>query len=367
MAIPYNRVVTATSSLSVRRTLRLNSRCLLHTTSATQATPVPHPTVPGPPPDAPQAAVTYAADRVARKRQHVEALRQSQEAKANPAKPTSVLQKRFWKNVSVKETTEGLQIHLDTRPVRNSKRQVITLPPSKRALASAIALEWDQLVNAQQALKQHYVPLTSLTSRATDLETADADEGLGNKIRENIINTLMRYLATDTLLCWAPAQNRYSPDRPGVKSLRERQKDIAEPIIAFLTAHIFPGLEIVPILGEDSIVPIAQPEITRQVIRGWMSRLPANELAALERGTLATKSVLVAARLLVEWSTEFAHLRTSQQAPDVAAERFGIEAAAEAASLEVLHQTAQWGEVEDTHDVDKEDLKRQLGSVVLIV
>jgi ATP synthase F1 complex assembly factor 2 len=41
--------------------------------------------------------------------------------------------------------------------------------------------------------------------------------------------------------------------------------------------------------------------------------------------------------------------------------------AAQAASLEVLHQTEQWGEVEDTHDVEKEDLRRQLGSVILLV
>jgi ATP synthase F1 complex assembly factor 2 len=35
--------------------------------------------------------------------------------------------------------------------------------------------------------------------------------------------------------------------------------------------------------------------------------------------------------------------------------------------LEVLHQTEQWGEVEDTHDVDNADIRRQLGTVVLLV
>lgn len=378
MEVRFTRLVKATSSLSVRRPIYPYPGCAcnskyLHTTSAKEATPLPHPTVPGPPPQAPQAAVTFPQDRVARKRQQAEALKQSQEAKVNPAKPTSALQKRFWKNVSVHEAAEGLQIYLDKRPVRNAKRQTITLPKSKRALANAIALEWDQLVSAQQALKQHYVPLTSLISRAQDLQTADAHEGPDNKIRQNIVNTLMRYLGTDTLLCWAPTQNRYSPDQPGTKPLRQRQKDIAEPIIAFLTTHIFPGIEIVPILGEDSILPISQPEITVQVIRGWLSGLPAFDLAALERGTLATKSLLVAARLLVEWSTEFEHLRDLQQASsddgtvEIEVDRFDIEKAAEAASLEVLHQTEQWGEVEDTHDVEKEDLRRQLGSAVLLV
>jgi ATP synthase F1 complex assembly factor 2 len=55
------------------------------------------------------------------------------------------------------------------------------------------------------------------------------------------------------------------------------------------------------------------------------------------------------------------------QEPAGDAGRFGIEEAAEASSLEVRWQTGQWGEVEDTHDVEKEDLRRQLGSAILLV
>lgn len=92
--------------------------------------------------------------------------------------------------------------------------------------------------------------------------------------------------------------------------------------------------------------------------------MPAFELAGLERGILATKSLLVAVRLLAEWSKEF---QGASVAKNAGQERFGIEAATEAASLEVLHQTEQWGEVEDTHDVDNADIRRQLGSVILLV
>jgi ATP synthase F1 complex assembly factor 2 len=49
------------------------------------------------------------------------------------------------------------------------------------------------------------------------------------------------------------------------------------------------------------------------------------------------------------------------------APRFGIKEATEASSLEVTWQTKQWGEVEDTHDVQKEDLRRQLGSAIILV
>ncbi|KAK1086035.1 ATP synthase mitochondrial F1 complex assembly factor 2 [Friedmanniomyces endolithicus] len=358
MDMYISRAVTAASLLSVRRST-VALRCL-HTSSTRDATPVPLPTFAGPPPSAPQSSVTFAQDRLARKRQQADLLEKGQQLKANAAKPTTALQKRFWRNVSVKDTEEGLQIQLDSRPVRTATRQALLIPHHKRALATSIAVEWDQLVSSQQALKHHYIPLTSLTSRATDID--DADKRNNSAIREHVVRMALRYLSTDTLLCWAPMKDLYDADRgDDRKPLRHRQREAAEPIIAFLNTHIFPGVDIVPILAEDSIMPTPQPELTREVIRGWVHGLPAFELAALERGILATKSLLVAARLVVEWSQEFRHLRIDRPVP---ADRFGIQEAAEASTLETLYQIEQWGEVEDTHDVEREDLKRQLGSVL---
>lgn len=176
----------------------------------------------------------------------------------------------------------------------------------------------------------------------------------------------MGYLDTDTLLCWAPqrsARDTELLEKQGLKteSLRDQQIRIAQPIIAFLSADVWPGVEIKPVLNPDSIVPTPQPQITKEVIRGWVSGLPAYELAALERGVLASKSLMVATRFLIEWSEAFRHLQREGRS------RFGIDEAAEASSLEVRYQTGMWGEVEDTHDVEKEDLKRQLGSVILLV
>lgn len=292
--------------------------------------------------------------------------------------------KRFWKHVHVKhadgkiflqcwetegteeltQEIEGLQVHLDTRPLRRPSKQLLLIPHHKPHLASAIALEWDLLVSAQQAMRQHLIPLTSLLSRALDI--ADEDAAGGGEIRENIVKTVMRYLDTDSLLCWAPEP---PADPPGyethvnrIESLRSIQKRTAEPIIAFLTEKVWPGIEILPVLDANSIVPRAQPQMTKDVIKGWVSGLPAFELAGLERGVLAGKGLLGAVRLLVEWSTELGHLREG------AGERkFGVEEAARAASTEVDWQTGMWGEVEDTHDVEKEDVRRQMGSVILLV
>lgn len=221
------------------------------------------------------------------------------------------------------------------------------------------------MTSAQQALKSHLIPLTSLSARAADIIREEA-EGVNNT-REQIITTAMRYLETDTLLCWEPEREVHPLERQGssgeekIETLREIQVRVSKDIMGFLSTKVWPGLEIVPILDTQSILPVAQPKATQESIRTWVSELSAHDLAGLERGILASKSLLVAVRLVVEWSENFRHI----QRHDV--KKFGLEDAAEASSLEVKWQTDMWGEVEDTHDVDKEDLKRQLGSVVILV
>ncbi|KZF24130.1 ATP synthase mitochondrial F1 complex assembly factor 2 [Xylona heveae TC161] len=328
----------------------------IHTSSSKPATPLPI-TAHGPPPKAPSPTPYNGTERLARRQQQAAILEQSQNLRATQSKPSSALRKRFWKHVSVRETEEGLQVLLDTRPVRTPSKSILTLPHSKSQLASAIALEWDLLISAQQALKHHFIPLTSLTARANDIRHDDTQGD--SKIRQDIVTMVMKYLDTDTLLCWAPESTH--AQEPGAESLRDIQARVAKPIIAFLTSRVWPGVEIKPILDSESILPTPQPQATQDVIRGWITGLSAFDLAGLERGVLASKSLLVAVRLLVEWSEGFRQLPKTQD------QRFGIEEAAEASSLEVTWQTNMWGEVEDTHDVDKEDLRRQLGSVVLLV
>lgn len=141
------------------------------------------------------------------------------------------------------------------------------------------------------------------------------------------------------------------------------QKRTAEETVAYLTTNVWPGVEIKPVLDGHSIMPQAQPEVLREVVRGWISGLDAWEIAGLERAVLAGKSLIAAARLVAEWSEG----SVSSGAAETPEPSFGAEEAAKATSLEVDWQTGQWGEVEDTHDVNKEDVRRQLASVVLLV
>ncbi|OJJ48070.1 hypothetical protein ASPZODRAFT_129988 [Penicilliopsis zonata CBS 506.65] len=327
---------------------------------------VAHPiTAHGPPPKAPEPAPEF--DRVTG--QAAKAERGSTET-ANgtqppPSQVSSLLKKRFWKDVHVVKNKDGnYTVLLDKRPVRTPGKEIISIPSTKPFLAHTIALEWDVMTSAQQALKNHLIPLTSLTSRAADI--ALEDEHGQTTTREQILSTTMRYLETDTLLCWVPAQERYNAEataegNEAQESLRDIQMRVAKDVIGFLSTNVWPGIEILPVLDTNSILPTPQPQATQEIIRQWVSNLSPYDLAALERGTLAAKSLLVAVRLVVEWSESFRHLQGSGP------KRFGIEEAAEAASLEVRWQTDMWGEVEDTHDVNREDLRRQLGSVVVLV
>lgn len=207
-----------------------------------------------------------------------------------------------------------------------------------------------------------------MTARA---ETITEQEKQGDyKIRHEILDLMMRYLDTDTLLCWAPAPSPQELKQLGSakgtrESLRELQVRVARPIIIFLTTRLWPAAEIQVTETINTIIPKAQPQATKGIIREWIAKLPPYELVGLERAVLAGKGLLAAVRLLVEWSAELRHYRLDDD--QHSSRLFGIDEAAEAASLEVRWQTELWGEVEDTHDVEKEDLRRQLGSVISLV
>jgi ATP synthase F1 complex assembly factor 2 len=289
--------------------------------------------------------------------------------------------------VHVREVDGALEVHLDTRPLRRpSNKEIVRLPKSKPLLAAALALEWDLLVSSQQATRQHLIPLTSLVNRALDIADDDAGkdvsvggtesgESMGKRaeegtvaesLRTGITRMLMRYLDTDSLLCWAPPP-RHGHDAPdaGGHTLRELQKRASEEVLAYLTTHVWPGVEIVPVLDGESIMPRSQKPETRQIIEGWIMGLSPWELAGLERAVLAGKGLLGAVRLIVEWSEGFVGVGDLSGVSEK--RQFGVDEAAKLASIEVDWQIGNWGEVEDTHDVEKEDLRRQFGSVVLLV
>ena len=286
---------------------------------------------------------------------------------------------------AIGQCTGAYQVHLDARPLRHpNTKAIVRIPLSKPHLAHAVALEWDFLTSAQQATMQHLIPLTSLVCRAIDIADDDAahaskpasetKDGVFAPVRTAIATMLLRYLDTDSLLCWAPESDSLSfhTDPETGDSLRSRQERVAGEIVQFLTSEVWPGVEIEPVLDSSSIVPRGQKPGVREVVQGWVMGLEPWDLAGVERAALAGKGLLGAVRLVVEWSEGSAGRalglgKSGQAIEGDDATRFGVEEAAKVASVEVEWQTSRWGEVEDTHDVEKEDLRRQLGSVVLLV
>lgn len=320
----------------------------------------------GPPPEPPTPSAQDLQQRVARRRRQAEMLKNAKEIRtASSAKSNSGgMKKRFWKDVTVQEIDGSLQVFLDSRPLRHpTTKTIIRVPLSKPDLASALALEWDLLTSAQDATRQHLIPLTSLICRALDI--ADADKASGSEIsevRNNIAVTMMRYFDTDSLLCWAPPAGDHDTRNDAGESLRDVQKQLAEDIASFLTTHVWPGITIKPVLDGDSIMPQSQDPGVRDILQGWVAGLDAFEITGLERAVLAGKSFMAAARFITEWSEGSAGKGRLN-----AGKTYGVEEASLSVSLEVNWQTGQWGEVEDTHDVSKEDVRRQLGSVALLV
>ncbi|KAI6363575.1 hypothetical protein MCOR25_005858 [Pyricularia grisea] len=364
MTPPTRALLAGVRRLAVRPQLRLIHNSTLNPASV-------HPVSGnGPPPEPPRPVASDRSTgldaRITKRRRQAEMLKRAQELRSGEknnsgsgaAARASGLKRRFWRDCHVREVDGAYEVHLDTRGLRHpTTKEIVRIPLSKPQLAYALALEWDQLESAQQATKQHLIPLTSLVCRAIDLA---ADDAAGGSIRTSIIDTVLRYLDTDTLLCWAPAGGDEAADG---RTLRQAQEDAARPIITHLQTKVWPGIKIEPALDDGGLLPKPQAPGVRDVIRGWLLGLSSWDLAGVERATLAGKGLLAATRLVCEWSPA---LQVADGA-EVAVPAFGVEEAAQAVSVEVNWQTKVWGEVEDTHDVEKEDVRRQFGSVVLLV
>jgi len=106
--------------------------------------------------------------------------------------------------------------------------------------------------------------------------------------------------------------------------------------------------------GDEGILPKKQPDETMAFIKGYVSSLTDYELVGLERAVIAGKSLLAGLKLVVE------------NRPGGLG-RWGVEDAAIACNLETDWQIERWGSVEDTHDVNTQDLRRSLGSVLLLI
>ncbi|KAF8610161.1 ATP12-domain-containing protein [Ceratobasidium sp. AG-I] len=234
----------------------------------------------------------------------------------------SVTLNRFWKTVGVTENNGILAVTLDGRSLRTPEGAKLEIPKSHRLLAALIATEWE---NQEKLIKPHALPMTSIASRAID---GLKDEGA----RVDLAASLLKYLDTDTI-CF---QESHPPALVKLQDLHWA------PLLDWARETYSAEINVF-----DSILGNTQPPETKAIFAAEIDNLDQWEMAAFERAVFTTKSFIIALALLKG--------------------RIGLEQASQAAHVEVSSQIERWGEVEDTHDVDYHDVRRQLGSVVCVL
>lgn len=235
----------------------------------------------------------------------------------------------FWEHMSVSETETGRRVHMNGSSMKTPAGKPLEIPFTRAAvLAHLIAQEWRALSSLK--LKSHLIPLTGMAGRSLDItpeERAEATE------------KLLPYLDTDSLLV-------LSPHKDCNGELRKAQDALYPHIVE--DARKFWGLPAdgLKVLDtEKQLFGNYQPAATKDKVREWINTLDNFEFVSLERATAAAKSLIVGMNVVLH--------------------RRPVVELAMLSSLDVIHQIALWGEVEDTHDVDREDLHRVLGAAYL--
>jgi len=231
-------------------------------------------------------------------------------------------QKRFWKDVGIERRGESLVVTLDGRALKTPAGQTLLLPLDKALPASLIAAEWD---HQETLLKPHALPMTSIVSRAIDTM-------VNERTRSEVREALVKYIHTDTVCFF---HNNPQP-------LERLQKEHWSPLLDWACKTYDIQINV-----SNSVLSVRQPVETAQKLSQVIKSFNHWEMAALERSTYTSKSLIIALALVTR------HL--------------SVEQASLAAAVEVNSQIERWGEVEDTHDVDYQDIRRQLGSAALLL
>ena len=232
---------------------------------------------------------------------------------------------RFWKDVHLAFETpsngddEHFVVQLDRRNLRTPGGAKLAIPADRPLLACLIAQEWDEQT---QLIKPHSLPLTSLMSRAIDA-LQDDDRG-----RKEVQDYLMRYLDTDTVCFFDKEPARL------VQLQKERWTPLLEWTRRLLDADVHTA---------TGTLVCRQPDATRAKVERLLAGLPPLDLASLERAVMVSKSMIIGLALIHRY--------------------IEAEQAALAAEVETASQVAAWGVIDDSHDVDHAELRRQLASV----
>jgi ATP synthase F1 complex assembly factor 2 len=132
----------------------------------------------------------------------------------------------------------------------------------------------------------------------------------------------------------------FPSDKP--EALVRLQKEHWDPLVSWMKDKY--GVELVVSQG---IAPAIQTPETFAKLKAVVDEMNIWELAAFERAVYATKSFVIGLALVKG--------------------RITAHEAALCSHVEVASQIERWGEVEDSHDVDYQDIRRALGSAAILL
>lgn len=286
---------------------------------------------------------------------------------------------KFWDKVETRfnEETNGYEVCLDSKPLKTPLGNTLSIPANKKQLSYLIGHEWDHLVDLK--IKPNTLPLTSMASRATDLEIVfgakEIDQDLVTKIGDlqDVKYNILRYLDTDTCLIFATLDEYEG-------RLRSKQEELYRPLIAefesFFTEFgraqkLLPSEDHKVVLEfldceTDGIRGNTQSITTQNIVLLWLDSLPLYDLVALEKAILSSKSFLCGASVIRSNAQGPRELYQINKATEADYFHKSVEEIVEMGNLETIFQTQEWGEVEDTHDVDNADWLRNLSSAALV-
>lgn len=279
------------------------------------------------------------------------------------------IRKKFWQNITLNNEIDPKLIHIqmDSKTIKTPMGNKLVLKREQGLLAYLLKDEWCNLETLSS--KSYSLPLTSLTSRCIDLESASTYSGeldpeatsKRNEEQGHIIKDLLRYLDTDTLLVFAPKDELEG-------TLRREQDELYLPIIKGIETLLYESIPKDSNFSKnrfqlrqldcdtDGIRGNEQPQLVRKAAIAYLKSLSLWNLAVFEKTVMTTKS-FICGILLCENSVKICPIPTL---------KCDVEMIARLASLETIHQTGKWGEVEDTHDVDKADLLRNISAASIV-
>ena len=177
--------------------------------------------------------------------------------------------KRFYKSAAAAETPDGFSVQLDGRAVKTPAGRALTLPT--RALAEAIAAEWDAQGDEIEPKSMHLMPLAGTAiDRVRD-------------IRADMVAGLLKYAETD-LLC-------HRAGHP--QDLAERQRQAWQPLLDWAADEL--GARLMPTEG---IVAVDQDAEAVQALERVLSEQDEWTLTALGDLVGITGSLVVGLALL---------------------------------------------------------------------